>query len=159
MHLRYLRSFDSGKGIGYASQAIDGIVTDASRWSAMVTTAKPENTVTFDFGEIRCVSSVDIAFYASSARKYDFDIKVSNDGQKWKKVNTYASDGKTQELKFERFEFEKVNAVAEPIHTTASMSLRRSDMIKRIKTHPMLLRLLTLISQLCVMMTTPRMTA
>ena len=51
-----------------------------------------------------------IAFYASSARKYDFDIKVSNDGQKWKKVNTYASDGKTQELKFERFEFEKVNA-------------------------------------------------
>lgn len=103
-------SIDSGKGIGYASQAIDGIVTDASRWSAMVTTAKPENTVTFDFGEIRCVSSVDIAFYASSARKYDFDIKVSNDGQKWKKVNTYASDGKTQELKFERFEFEKVNA-------------------------------------------------
>ena len=60
-------------------QAIDGIVTDASRWSAMVTTAKPENTVTFDFGEIRCVSSVDIAFYASSARKYDFDIEVSTE--------------------------------------------------------------------------------
>ena len=61
-------SIDSGKGIGYASQAIDGIVTDASRWSAMVTTAKPGEYGNFRFGEIRCVSSVDIAFYASSAR-------------------------------------------------------------------------------------------
>ena len=32
------------------------------------------------------------------SKKYDFDIKVSNDGTKWKKVNTYASDGKRRNL-------------------------------------------------------------
>ena len=103
-------SIDSGAGIGYASQAIDGIVTSGSRWAAMVTATKTENTITFDLGEVRCVSAVDIAFYQAAQRKYDFDVRVSNDGQKWKTIKTYNSNGKTTEFEFERFEFDKINA-------------------------------------------------
>lgn len=95
--------------VGYASQAIDGEVSTASRWASMTTSAKPETTITFDLGEKKCVSAVEIAFYSSNQRKYDFDIKVSNDGQKWTKAGTFESSGEIAEFNFERFAFDAVN--------------------------------------------------
>ncbi len=85
--------------------AIDGF-TD-TRWSAMVNNSRPENTFTCELAEEQTVSAVEIYFYAGDTRSYDFDIKVSSDGETWTTAGRYAS---TKVNGFERFAFKPVTA-------------------------------------------------
>lgn len=102
--LRIENAFAS-QSIDPAMNAVDGKAD--TRWTAMVNDNNPENTLTVDLGEKKSVSAVEINFYLGEAREYDFDIKVSNDGENWTKVNTFKSGKKKG---FERFEFDAVNA-------------------------------------------------
>lgn len=87
-----------------AAAAIDG--DQSTRWSSSIGGTQKENTITFDLGESKCISNVEIDFYGTG-RVYDFDINVSNDGIKWKKAGSFNSKGKTVNNEFETFAFEK----------------------------------------------------
>ncbi len=84
------------------NHAYDGDIT--TRWAA-----EREQSITFDLGAKRLVSSVDIIFYLGGQRKYQFTIEVSANGENFTKVFDGNSAGETEE-EYERFEFDEVMA-------------------------------------------------
>lgn len=90
---------------GPAQAAIDGSLE--TRWAAATSSTMPENIITFDLGEEKTVSAVEIYFYAGDGRAYDFDIKTSTDGKTWATAGSYTS---SQTRGFEKFNFNSTSA-------------------------------------------------
>lgn len=72
-----------------ASRAIDGNLN--TEWACAGVGAH----LTFDFGAVKSIKQVRIAFYNGNARLYGFQIQTSRDGQTYTSAGSFQSSGTT----------------------------------------------------------------
>lgn len=83
-----------------AEGAVDGDLS--TRWNAF----GDGETLTLTFDEVKEVAAVAASYFKGDQRQYYFDIEISEDGKKWKKVLTnQSSSGTAENNQIEIFEF------------------------------------------------------
>lgn len=83
-------------------KTLDGDLSKLSSWRAEAEDPEHGQWIQYDLGAVHTITRLRIAFLQGDSRVYRFDIELSEDGNRWRKVFSGTNTGTTAE--FETFD-------------------------------------------------------